>query len=138
VAPIAWQAGQWHLIALSYSAEASALYLDGALAARGAGVRYWPDERLALEQGFFVGSDSSGGNLAQGQFDELATFADPLATERVAAYHRALMPAVLLGPIAPEEEAQHLLWLQAVRDAWPAGGSADWTRANLHRRTARS
>ena len=72
VANISWTANQWHEIALTYSQLGSALYLDGAWAADGSGVQFYPSatERSA---GFRVGSDQNGTNQAKGAFDELQT-----------------------------------------------------------------
>jgi hypothetical protein len=63
-APILWQAGEWHQVALTYSAQGSALYVDGHLAARGAGVTHWPEAAAVLAEGFALGGDGDGLNLA--------------------------------------------------------------------------
>jgi hypothetical protein len=108
-APIQWQAGEWHQVALTYSARGSALYVDGQLAALGAGVTHWPEAAAVLAAGFALGSDGDGLNLAQGQFDELATFAQPLTADEVAWNHRIHAANARLGPITPEEDAAWLL-----------------------------
>jgi hypothetical protein len=103
-ATIQWPSNEWHQVALAYSPTHSALYLDGQLAAEGSGVHYWPDAKVRTALGFFVGSDFSGQGLAQGQFDELATFALPCSAKEIALNYSALRPVVCLGPITPEEE----------------------------------
>jgi hypothetical protein len=76
-APIAWTTNRWHLIALTYSATNSALYIDGALATNGTPVTYMPGPEV-LTNGFYVGSASNGVAQAHGMFDGLATYANPL------------------------------------------------------------
>src|SRR5258708_6172871 len=58
-APIAFTTNRWHMIALTYSATNSALYVDGALATNGTSLTYWPGPDV-LTNGFYVGSDSNG------------------------------------------------------------------------------
>ena len=81
-APISWTSNYWHLVALTYSATNTALYLDGVLAATGTGVTSWPGTNV-LAGGFFIGSDSNGVNQAQGAFDDLYTYNIPLDTNSV-------------------------------------------------------
>jgi hypothetical protein len=76
-ASISWVSNAWHQVALTYSCESSALFVDGQLAANGAGVVYLPNAD-ELADGFRIGSDENGDNQAGGVFDELETFASPL------------------------------------------------------------
>jgi hypothetical protein len=75
-APISWQSNTWHLTILDYTETNTALYVDGLLATNGAGVQYWPSPTV-LSNGFFIGSDSSGSNLAQGDFELLRAYDGP-------------------------------------------------------------
>ena len=72
----------WHLIALTYSATNTALFLDGVLATNGPGITSWPGTNV-LAGGFFIGSDSNGVIQAQGAFDDLYTYNVPLDTNTV-------------------------------------------------------
>ena len=99
-APILWQSGEWHLVVLNYNAQGSALYLDGELAASGAAL---PIMEAGSTPGFCVGSGLLGHHLAQGQFDELTTFAEPQAAELIAWNYTAFAPLAALGPITAEE-----------------------------------
>lgn len=76
-ASISWNSNAWHQIALTYSPDSSALFVDGTWAASGAGVTNCPDAD-ELAKGFNIGSDADGNHQARGAFDELATFASPL------------------------------------------------------------
>jgi len=100
-AGITWPAGAWHLLALNYGPQGTALFVDGELAAEGSGV---PGTSAALS-GLVVGSALDGTGAAGGEFEELYAFGLPLSEESVAAYwqHRAGLAA--LGPITPEEAA---------------------------------
>ena len=104
-APISWQAGEWHQVTLAYGPKFSVLYLDGNLVAEGEGVSVWPDDKALATSGFCVGSDSSGATLADGQFDEFATFNYPHGPWEVGWNFSLLAPWSKLGPITPEEEA---------------------------------
>ncbi|HXG49513.1 MAG TPA: LamG-like jellyroll fold domain-containing protein, partial [Methylomirabilota bacterium] len=73
--PIGWLAGRWHEVVVSYAAEATALYVDGLLVARGEGLRLGSVTVGDADVGFSLGSDvASGTRLAQGQFEELSTY----------------------------------------------------------------
>jgi hypothetical protein len=103
-APIAWQAGEWHLITLTYSSDASVLFLDGERVGAGKGPPAWLVAAAGSENVFCIGGDADGDNLAQGQFDEVATFGYPLTDTEVKRYFQKLWPTVQLGPITPEEK----------------------------------
>ena len=81
--PIVWTTNRWHLIALTYSATNSVLYLDGVFATNGLGVTIWPGADV-LSNGFFIGSDSTGGAQARGMYDDLSTYDVPLAESAIA------------------------------------------------------
>ncbi|HTB84465.1 MAG TPA: LamG-like jellyroll fold domain-containing protein [Candidatus Sulfotelmatobacter sp.] len=76
-APINWTTNYFHNIVLTYTSTNTALYLDGGLAASGAGMMVFPGTDV-LSNGFFIGSDSNGCNQAHGLFNTLITYGTPL------------------------------------------------------------
>ena len=63
----------WTQIVLTYGPNATQLYLNGTLAASGAGVQYWP--RLSYRNlGMVIGNTTACDNSINGQFDEMETF----------------------------------------------------------------
>ena len=82
-APIDWTTNRWHLLALTYCATNSALYVDGELATNGLPVTYWPGPDV-LANGFWIGSDSNGVAQARGMFDSLKTYANVLDPDFIA------------------------------------------------------
>ena len=64
-------------MALTYSATNTALYLDGALATNGPALTIYPGPDV-LTNGFYIGSDSNGVYQAQGLFNSVVTYNDPL------------------------------------------------------------
>jgi hypothetical protein len=82
-AAISWASSYWHQIALTYSTNSSALYLDGQpLLTNGTGTAYWPS-LMVRTNGFTLGGSASGTNQARGGFDELKTFNYPLTAGQV-------------------------------------------------------
>jgi Concanavalin A-like lectin/glucanases superfamily len=106
VAPLAWQAGEWHQVALTYSAQSSALYLDGVQTAAGPPLALVPLSPGSGTMGMAVGSDVFGANLAQGEFDELTTLDHPQSPAEISLNFTALKERAAMGPISEEEEAQ--------------------------------
>lgn len=106
-AGIQWNENEWHQIAVSYSPKSSALYIDGQLVVTGDGVTRWPDANVRAKEGICIGSDLSGGNLAQGEFDELITFDYVSKPEVIAQTYRWSIDQVVKGPITPEEEQRN-------------------------------
>lgn len=72
-APVLWTNGVWHQIVLTYSKNASTLYVDGEPVALGNGISFFPNPLHRLS-GFWVGNDASGTHPAMGVFDELEVF----------------------------------------------------------------
>jgi hypothetical protein len=67
-APISWESNTWHFVVLNYTTTNLQLFLDGQLAAStNSGLPFWPSDTV-LTNGIFIGSDSSGANLAQADF----------------------------------------------------------------------
>lgn len=81
-APIDWATNVWHNIVLTYSSTNTALYLDGQLAASGAGISVFPGPEV-LANGFGIGSDASGLVQAHGMFDDIFTYDFPLDADAV-------------------------------------------------------
>jgi len=70
----------WHRIAVTYSRQSSAIYVDGSLVGSvGTGVRHYPRKITS----FYVGSSASSLLHAQGVFDELTTFNHPLTASEI-------------------------------------------------------
>jgi hypothetical protein len=106
---ISWQANQSHLIAMDYSPNETALFIDGQLVAQGAGTLSVPPQLAGL----FVGSSLGGKSIAGGDFDELfcfeappiTRFYHPLTTMDLLFYYNVYAPNAALGPISAEEIA---------------------------------
>jgi hypothetical protein len=97
IAPIeGWVSNSWHQVVLSYSGNATSLFLDGALAASGPGLAFEPDLEARLADGFTIGSDHNGAYQARGVFDELATFNCPMTQAEVTTNYP--YPAILAQP----------------------------------------
>ncbi len=116
-ANIAWQAGDWHLVTLDYGPgkNGTALFIDGQLAAEGAGT-------LAVSPqtaGVVIGSTFSGTDAIGGEIDEVYSFGLPLTAEDVAFYYNALSAAAALGPITAEEDQA---WADAMAKQDSRGG----------------
>jgi alpha-tubulin suppressor-like RCC1 family protein len=99
--PIAWQAGTSHNMVLDFGPQATALFLDGALAAQGAGLASIPPSLGQL----VLGSALSGANTAGADFDEFCSFGAWLTENNVGGYYRMTAAEAALGPISPEEQA---------------------------------
>ncbi len=126
-AEIDWQAGEWHSVTLNYGPKGSALFLDGRLAAQGAGVPAIPPAVAALT----VGSTLAGADAAQGEFDEVAFFARPLTEIAVAFGHQLYAASAARGAISAEEEAalrEAAAKRRAEREAAGAGGGTQMLR----------
>ncbi len=96
-APIQWTSNTWHLITLNYSPTGSVLWLDAQQAATGSGVLYWPDANVRTD-GFTLGSDSQGQNLAQGDFENLQTSTGYFSDWYVTNYYWTIASQYPLGP----------------------------------------
>ena len=82
-APIAWYAGDWHQIVVTYSATNSALYLEGAFVTNGPGTSVIPSAAV-LSNGFSIGSDGNTGLLqSRGVFNNIAIFNYPLDADTI-------------------------------------------------------
>jgi hypothetical protein len=101
-AEIGWCAGEWHQVALATSAETgTVLFIDGQAVASGDAVDLLPANVSGAVRGFCLGSDMLGESLAQGEFDEIYTFAKVLTESEVAAEYQWNAGRAALGPIMP-------------------------------------
>jgi hypothetical protein len=118
-ADLAWRADQWHCLTLNYGPKETALLIDGVLVSTGSGVA----SVSPAAAGLIVGSTLLGANAAEGEFDELCTFARPLKEAEIDLHYQFLQPTAALGPISKEEEAERLensARLRAEREAMGA------------------
>jgi hypothetical protein len=91
--PVSFTSNQWVQIALTYSTNSSALYIDGQLLRTGDGISVYPDASFRKLFGFNIGSSFSGQNQANGHFDQLAIYNYPLTTDDIYwNYFRAVYP----------------------------------------------
>jgi len=116
---IDWQAGEWHMVSVSYGPQESVLMVDGALVAMGEG---FPGVPLPLvEQTTLVmGTDVAGHSSAGGQFEELSTFDHMVLPWNWDYYYHGTRQVAAKGPITPEEEGATLLMLTKVAVAQKA------------------
>ena len=132
-ANIKWQPGEWHLLGLSYTPTNTVLIIDDVLAAVGEPLLVPAAERI-LDFGLLLGSDATGRNLAQGQFDELATFKLPWNARDLYYYYNAHAKVALLGPVTAEEDGakwQAVLARKAALAASPAPAATATRMASL-------
>jgi hypothetical protein len=96
--PIAWTYNRWHFIALTYSSNSTALYIDGNLATNGAGVSILPGTN-ALSSGLYIGSDTNGNSQAHGMFDDIYTYSIPLNAGAVSSAFDSLESYYFINPL---------------------------------------
>jgi hypothetical protein len=130
-APVAWTTNRWHLIALTYSATNTALYIDGVLATNGPGMTVWPGDDV-LADGFFIGSDSEGGAQARGIFDDFSTYSFPLAGQEIAdhfstySFYYHMNPANFANLASAPSEPQYAPYFNAISGV----GHLHWQSSN--------
>jgi len=78
-APIAWNAGDWHHLAVTFDSTNTAIYLDGTTAGSGPGVTIIPSAEV-LSNGFSIGSDGNGTGMLQARsvFNDIWIYNYPL------------------------------------------------------------
>lgn len=96
--PISWTANGWHFIALTYSSNSTALYIDGNLATNGAGVSILPGTN-ALASGLYIGSDTNGNFQAHGIFDDIYTYSIPLNSNSVSSLFANESTPYIIDPL---------------------------------------
>lgn len=99
-AGIGWVPGEWHWLVINYGAKTE-LWIDGALAAEGAGTVTLPPQVAGL----VLGSSVLGSETAGGEFEDVYAFRRPLTERQVGFYFQGMKKRSLLGPITSEEEA---------------------------------
>jgi hypothetical protein len=115
---IRWQAGEWHLLALSYGPDQTTLQIDGDLPILGKGLPGVPLPAMGATA-LVVGTDVAGKNSTGGQFEELTTFDRPLPSWELGYYYQAMRATVAKGPVSEAEELaaqQYLDDLKALRE----------------------
>ena len=98
--PVAWTTNYFHLVALTYSATNSALYLDGALATNGPPLTTCPGADV-LADGFYIGSDRNGRLQARGMFNSVATYRVPLDADKIRQIFDRQYACYILSPLNP-------------------------------------
>jgi hypothetical protein len=84
-APIDFDAGDWHNIALTYSSTNCCLYLEGEPVTNTGPIAYLPTDSDCAEYGAFVGSEGSNGVFqARGQFQDLESDDGPFTADMIA------------------------------------------------------
>ncbi|MDW8308768.1 MAG: LamG-like jellyroll fold domain-containing protein, partial [Verrucomicrobiales bacterium] len=110
--PIDWRAGEWHQVAINYDPKATRLFVDGQAVGDGAGVATAPPGVLWL----VWGSNADGKQAAEGELDELYTFAGPL---EVGLQYSTLRERAALGPVSEAEERRLAEFAEAeAKRAW--------------------
>lgn len=71
VPTISWRSNTWHQVAVTYSASATKVYIDGVIAASGVGIANYPDTANRAN-GFTLGWP--GAQQCEGQFEDLETY----------------------------------------------------------------
>jgi hypothetical protein len=99
-ADIAW-AQTAHRLALNFGPDGTALFVDGQLAATGAGTWAVPPKVAGL---VFDG-DWMGTAAAEGDWDEIYVFGDSLSAAAVGFHYAAYAKQAALGPVSTEEAA---------------------------------
>ena len=130
-APVAFQAGSWHLITLGYTETNCALFIDDQEVAEGGGLMTVPSDAAPFT-GLLIGSGLSG-EVAAGEIEEFAAFTGRTQLPREPASPFGIDPlweiqgcwvrlssVAQLGSITPEEEAamRKRCW-SASRHNWP-------------------
>jgi len=90
-APIAWSSGVFHLIALNFGPQGTALLIDGRLAAEGPGTLAVPPKISSL----VLGSTATGLAAIDGDLEEAASFARSLTENEIAIHYRAYRDCVV-------------------------------------------
>ena len=99
--PVTWNQNTWHQVALVRTATGTVLYLDGSPVTNGRGGPWLPAPVGRRVNGFCIGSDTTRRALAQGDFEELYTFARALTAGQVAADYSRNSSAAAVGPVYP-------------------------------------
>jgi hypothetical protein len=99
-APMEWEAGLARLVTLNFGTNGTELYLDGQLAAQGAGTVDIPMASAIVA----IGSSTIGTQPVEGVIDEFYSLARPLTAAEAAAHYNGNVRHASMGPVTPEEE----------------------------------
>jgi len=100
---ISWQSHKYHCVVLNYTADGSTLYIDGQSVATGSGM---PSISASVGELTF-GSTIAGGNPAECDLDECASFGSTLTDGHVAMYYQMISNYASLGPESWHELHHH-------------------------------
>lgn len=98
-APVQWGSNQWHQVALVYETNGMQVLVDGNVIGATSAVPPWPASSEWPQYLLSVGAGFQGQELAQGEFDELTTFAGPVDSDYLAWHYGQNAPVAAQGPI---------------------------------------
>jgi VCBS repeat-containing protein len=78
-----FQSNQWYALALTYSATNNAIIVNGKTVAGTNAALPWLDSETRQQYNFTIGSDSLGGNMVSGQFDDMESLNFVLGGDRL-------------------------------------------------------
>jgi hypothetical protein len=96
--PISWTNGGFHLIAVTYTATNSQIYVDGTNAANGPGVTIYPNNTI-LSNGLWIGSASNGVSQCHGAISDVETYGYPLTSNTISSTY--FLNSIFYGPPTP-------------------------------------
>jgi len=95
--PISWTSDYWHHVAVTYSTNGTALYLDGVLVTNGPAMTVYPGPDV-LANGFWMGSDSNGVYQAGGMIAGAATYNGPMSSWELGMNYNIQALTLLMNP----------------------------------------
>jgi len=95
--PISWTSDYWHHVAVTYSTNGTALYLDGVLVTNGPAMTVYPGPDV-LANGFWIGSDSNGVYQAGGMIAGAATYNGPMSSWELGMNYNIQALTLLMNP----------------------------------------
>lgn len=101
-ATVQWAAGDWHMLALSYTPTNTSLVIDGVTAATGLPFLSMPAQ-TRITAAIALGSTVTGDAPGQGQFDEVSGLGPAWQSTDFAFYYAAVGPVALQGAITEQE-----------------------------------
>lgn len=128
-APISFQAGTWHCLAVGYTETNSAMFIDGQQVTAGDGLSTVPTNAMAFTS-LVIGSSLAGNEVAAGQIEEFSAFTGSkrfhqmlgqefgLSTDwEFTSYYTNNLSVAALGPISDAEELARQERMAAARAA---------------------
>jgi hypothetical protein len=123
---IVFEAGEWHMFALNYTPSGLTLFIDGVFVAG-----YLAPFGGLSATALVIGSNLGGTQAAEGEFEELSSFAQPLSADSVAAYYNALSNLAAMGPLTAEEQQARRLTSSATAQTANVDDKAQAERSSL-------